>query len=461
MGSLRKTGINSAMFVIGCLSLCAASSAQVASNARDHLHAVLAASATDPVPVGKYVGAGSCAASACHGSVSPRNTTKVRQNEYSTWVTEDRHARAYTVLSGSLGRQMSAILKIGPAEHAQRCLVCHAISESEAHETKAFDISDGVSCESCHGAASGWIGPHIQPTAKHEDMVRLGLIDNKNLTRRSEECLRCHLGAPGLSVDHELIAAGHPDLPFELDSFTAIEPPHWDEKAPNFVDRNTDPLFGMRAWGIGQAVQMRESMLRVARHAESGPWPEFSEMDCITCHHSLTGPESWRQKEGYGDHRAGDPPYNMARYVVFRKFAEEIDPGTNAELMKAADEVSHLVTSMSPDRAAAEAAAKRAASLSDKLLAEVRDAQYDQARTRRLLKSISGEADAIAKQGERAAEQATMSVDSLYIASAKAGAPNPGTRAAIDGLFVQIKNPSAFNGPMFAAQMKKVGATLQ
>jgi hypothetical protein len=382
-------------------------------------------------------------------------------------VTEDRHARAYTVLTGSLGRQMSAILKIGPAEHAQRCLVCHAVSESEAHMTKAFDLADGVGCESCHGAASGWIGPHIQPTAKHADMVRLGLIDNKNLTVRSEECLRCHLGAaaqggsPELSVDHELIAAGHPDLAFELDSFTAIEPPHWDEKAPDQMARNTDPLFGMRAWGIGQAVQMRESMLRVARHAESGPWPEFSEMDCITCHHSLTGPESWRQKEGYGDHRAGDPPYNMARYIVFRKFAEEIDPGTNAELMKATEQVAHLITSMSPDRAAAESAAKRAAALSDKLLGEVRDAQYDQARTRRLLKSISGEADAIAKQGERAAEQATMSVDSLYIASAKAGAANPGTRAAIDGLFTQIKNPSAFNGPMFAAQMKKVESTLQ
>ncbi len=453
MRSLRKTGLTCAMFAAGVLFSCAGK-AQVKANSQEHLHAMLASSATDPVPVGKYVGAGSCSASACHGSVSPRNTTKVLQNEYSTWVTEDRHARAYTVLTGSLGRQMSAILKIGPAEHAQRCLVCHAISAGEAHSTKAFDIADGVSCESCHGPASGWIGPHIQPTAQHADMVKLGLIDNKSLTVRSEECLRCHLGAPGLSVDHELIAAGHPDLAFELDSFTAIEPPHW-------IEKDKDPLFGMRAWGIGQAVQLRESMLRVARHAESGPWPEFSEMDCITCHHSLTGPESWRQKEGYGDHRPGDPPYNMARYIVFRKFAEEIDPGTNRELMEATEKVAHLVTTMSPDRAAAQAAAKRAASLADKLLGEVREAQYDQARSRRLLKSISGEADAIAKQGERAAEQATMSVDSLYIASAKAGAANPGTRAAIDGLFVQIKNPSAFNGPMFAAQMKKVEATLQ
>ena len=277
-------------------------------------------------------------------------------------------------------------------------------------------------------------------------MVRLGLIDSKNLSIRTEKCLTCHLGAPGLHVDHELIAAGHPDLRFELDSYTATEPPHW-------VEKNADPLFGMKAWGIGQAVQMRESMLRVVRDAQSGPWPEFSEMDCITCHHSLTGPESWRQKEGYAGHRPGDAPYNVSRYVVFRKFAEEVDPSTNKELQAETDKVAMLITTMSPDRTAVETAAKRAADLSEKLLGEVRTADYDRARTQRLIKSIAGEADAISKQGERAAEQATLTVESLYIATAKAGAPNPETKAAIDQLYVQIKNPSAYNAPMFAAQI--------
>lgn len=184
-------------------------------------------------------------------------------------------------------------------------------------------------------------------------------------------------------------------------------------------------------------------------------------MDCITCHHSLTGPESWRQKEGYAGHRAGDPPYNVSRYIVFRKFAEEIDPATNSELQAQTDKVAQLITSMSPDRAAVEAAANRAAALSDKLLGEVRTAEYDRARTQRLIKSIAGEADAISRQGERAAEQATMTVDSLYIATAKAGATNPETRAAIDQLFIQVKNPSAYNAPMFAEQMKRVGSTVR
>ena len=54
---------------------------------------------------------------------------------------------------------------------------------------------------------------------------------------------------------------------------------------------------------------------------------------------------------------------------------------------------------------------------------------------------------AAAAASERTAEQATMTVDSLYIAQAKAGSPNPATRQAIDGLFQLVNNPSSYNAP--------------
>ena len=47
--------------------------------------------------------------------------------------------------------------------------------------------------------------------------------------------------------------------------------------------------------------------------------------------------------------------------------------------------------------------------------------KFDQPQTLRLLKSISGDGDGIAEQGERAAEQATMALDSLFIAYTKNG----------------------------------------
>ena len=432
-----------------------------------HLHAVLHTAATEMQPHdARYVGPGSCSAVACHGGIQPRSVTKVLQNEYSTWVTSDKHAHAYTALTEPLGKQIAVTLKLGPAEKAQRCLVCHALDVPVSQQARQFDVAEGVSCESCHGPASQWIGPHIQADAQHTKMVALGLYDNRNLVLRSEKCLTCHLGAPGMSVDHELIAAGHPDLRFELDSYTAVEPPHWVEKSTDGQPLGTsqqDPLFGTRAWAIGEAVQVRASMLRVARTAadHSKPWPEFSEMDCITCHHSLTGPQSWRQKTGFPGHRAGDPPYNLSRYVLFRHFAEEVDPATNAELNAAAGKVAALVTSMSPDRAAVAAAADRAAALSGKLAEELQNYTYDRARTERLLRAITADADALSLDGERTAEQATMTVDSLYIADAKAGSPSPDTRAAIDGLFKLVNNPSAYNAPQFAAQLRRVHDTLR
>jgi len=412
-----------------------------------------------PAGLPKFVGPGSCSAVACHGGIQPSSVTKVQQNEYSTWVTADKHAHAYAALQEPLGKQIAQILKIGPAEKAPRCLTCHALDVPASEHAREFDIAEGVSCESCHGPASLWLGPHIQATAVHSRMVGLGMYDNKSLAQRAEKCLTCHLGATGMNVDHELIAAGHPDLTFELDSFSAVEPPHWVEKGPD-GQPSTDPLLGVKAWAIGQAVQLQQSMLRVSRHAKSGPWPEFSEMDCITCHHALTGPQSWRQREGYKGRRPGDPPYNLSRYVLFKRFSEEVDPKLNSDLAAEANKVSALVSSMSPDRAAVEASANRAAELAGRMAADVRDASYDRARTDRLLLAITGDADAIAADGERTAEQATMTVDSLYIAQAKAGGMNPATRAAIDGLFKLVNNPSAYNAPQFAAQMKKVRATL-
>ena len=412
-----------------------------------------------PAALPKFVGPGSCSAVACHGGIQPISVTKVQQNEYSTWVASDKHAHAYAALKEPLGKQIAQILKLGPADKSPRCLTCHALDVPAAAHAREFDIAEGVSCESCHGPASQWLGPHIQATAVHSRMVALGMYDNKNLALRAEKCLTCHLGAPGMSVDHELIAAGHPDLTFELDSFSAVEPPHWVEKGPDGRP-SADPLVGVKAWAVGQAVELQQSMLRLSRQARSGPWPEFSEMDCITCHHALTGPQSWRQREGYKGRRSGDPPYNLSRYVLFKRFAEEVDPKLNADLSAEASKVSVLVSSMSPDRAAVEASANRAAELAGRMVADVRDATYDRARTDRLLLAITGDADAIAADGERTAEQATMTIDSLYIAEAKAGSTSPATRAAIDGLFKLVNNPSAYNAPQFAAQMKKVRATL-
>jgi hypothetical protein len=85
---------------------------------------------------------------------------------------------------------------------------------------------------------------------------------------------------------------------------------------------------------------------------------------------------------------------------------------------------------------------------------------FDQPTTLRLLKGISSDADDIAGQGERSAEQATMALDSLFIAYAKNDhlANDTQIRAAIHGLFQQVEDPSAYNGFKFAQAMKSLNA---
>src|SRR5215470_13779752 len=110
---------------------------------------------------GKYIGPGSCAATSCHGSVKPIAGSRILQNEYSTWILKDKHSRAYQALRSKLGQQMGTILHLKKnPEEDQKCLDCHALSPPDHVRGRPFPTNEGVSCESCHGPAQGWLGQH-------------------------------------------------------------------------------------------------------------------------------------------------------------------------------------------------------------------------------------------------------------------------------------------------------------
>src|SRR5580693_6520142 len=415
----------------------------------------------------KYIGPGSCAATSCHGSVKPVAGSRILQNEYSTWIIQDKHSRAYQALAGDVGERMARILKLGTkAEEAPKCLACHALNPAPEQRGRAFEISEGVSCENCHGPASGWLGPHTTRSWPHEKSVAVGMHDTRDVIHRTEKCLECHLGTKNKFVDHEMIAAGHPDLYFELDSFSAVMPRHWKtprESAPG-VPAENDAWAAVREWGTGQAVQLRASMERVAWRAKGKNWPEYSELQCFACHHSLTAPQqSWRQERGYAGRRPGDPPWNGSRYVVFRELAHQVDNDVASRLDDQVAQLAKSLSQLNPDREAVAAVSARAATLSGQLAARIEAQPYDAAMTLRLLHRISDDADEISNEGERAAEQAAMALDSLFIAYSRTEKPANAAevRAAINALFQQLENPSNYNPADFSRQMRKVGSLLR
>jgi hypothetical protein len=211
---------------------------------------------------------------------------------------------------------------------------------------------------------------------------------------------------------------------------------------------------------------MREQLKRVARESQSGIWPEYGELDCFACHHNLVAAkDSWRQERGYAGpgRRPGNAPFNLSRFVVLKHVIQDADPGATGELKAGIDQVYAGVTALNSNRLQVASEAASVSELAGRLATRLNAMKFDQAQTLRLMKSISGDADAIAEQGERPAEQATMALDSLFIAYSKNGklANDTQIRAAINGLFRQVDNPSDYDGFKFAAAMKSLNGLIE
>ncbi len=410
------------------------------------------------VEVGKFSGPGSCAASNCHGGIQPKTIVRIAQNEYSIWSAQDKHARAYTVLSNSTSVRMGKILGLEqPPSKSDKCLNCHTVNARPDQRAQTFqNLEDGVSCESCHGPAVGWLGPHTLKNWTHEQSLKLGMYDTRDLSKRTERCLSCHLGTAEKEVDHTMIAAGHPDLTFQLESFSSAMPRHW-KPAPN-----------MNAWAsvqelaAGQSVQLREALIRLNRRASGPNWPEFAEYECFACHHSLTKSEtSWRQEGGYPGRHPGAPVWNPSTYAVFRHIAGAVDPSVTTQLLSELQTIEQISGKPGSKEQLASLATE-AAALADRIAQQVQAQPYDRNLTARLLREIADDSEVISMEGERSAEQATMALDSLSLAYAKneQNASQTDVRAAINELFLQLDNPSAYNAPRFAAKMQKVATLL-
>lgn len=305
------------------------------------------ASPTDGTAASKggrhFVGVGGCSAANCHGGDGTNGTVG---SEYSIWIQDDKHAEAFSVLYNETSRRMAKLLKLDkPAHQAELCLNCHApqndppFSGDHGHGDLSA-LLDGVSCEACHGAASDWLGPHVRhdwAKKSSEEKASLGFRETKNLWNRSKVCADCHVGEPGRDVNHDLYAAGHPRLFFEMSAFHANMPAHWDrndDRQRTGPDRDQSS-FEAKLWAIGQLASAEAALDLLVHRADNARddfvlrdkeakypseetvpvWPEFAETGCFACHHNLDSP-SWRQKRGYGSRNAGAYPWGTWLFPI-------------------------------------------------------------------------------------------------------------------------------------------------
>ena len=246
----------------------------------------------------KHLGVQSCAGNNCHGAVTRLPNSHVPQDEYFIWSQKDKHAQAYKVLLTERSKRIAANLGLADAAKAPLCLECHADNVPPERRGPQFLLADGVGCESCHGGAETWLGRHLSGY-DHKADIDAGMYPTDDPEKRALKCMSCHIGDQQRFATHRLMGAGHPPTPFELDTYTAIEPAHFvvDD---NYIARKGRPN-DMAIWAVGQAVavKMRMDLILDPGNAPKGFNLELSLFDCQSCHHSMSELQ-WRSRASIG-----------------------------------------------------------------------------------------------------------------------------------------------------------------
>jgi hypothetical protein len=371
----------------------------------------------------KYTGTGSCAASNCHGAKKPAQKPGDPDDTYTIWAAKDKHNKAYATLTKKESAVIVQKMKLAKATDEPKCIGCHALKLEKAQlaPRAKYDITEGVSCDSCHGPAEKWLDGHDKGARgnwPHEKSVSLGMYDTKDVLKRAELCVSCHL-----AIEAEMVTAGHPTMIFELENFSQSQPPHW---------KDIKEWFGAAAWATGQAVALREALLQLTLRAK-GTAPDALYQ------------ESLAQAKGH--------------VVAFRPMVAQVA----AESAKALDD---LMAGLGDgkDRAKVAAASEGGAKLANDLAKRVAQAKYSKEAVVAAMKALAGDSQRAVAAGLRSAEQVAYGLDSLFRAvSAATKLPEAkAIDAAIGKMFDELpQKPADFKAEKFIANLQGVAKAIK
>ena len=394
-----------------------------------------------------HLGVASCASSVCHGKLTKQAGENVWLNEFRMWSTEDRHARAYKTLSSNKSKLIAQKLGLKSAQSADICLDCHTDNVSTSLRDPKFQITDGVSCEACHGGAELWLESHTEPGVTHANNLMRGMYPTENPARRAELCLSCHMGTPEKFTTHEIMGAGHPRLTFELEAFTVNQPAHYAVDA-DYIERKRSTIgFGLWLTGQVEAADAYLKLLQSDRLDAPGMFPEFSLYDCHSCHHPMDD-QRWtlaRKNQGL---KAGALRLQDQHLIMLRAVTEVLDSNNMAELQRLTNAL--VRAGQTSNRAVRESAAM----LSNWLRATENtwvavDVSVDNIRAiRKAIVTIG--ADGLLSD-YAAAEQAFLGVESLslYIGDADR------ISTTLDDLYTAVESDETFSPKDFRAAARK------
>lgn len=422
-----------------------------------------AEAAPEPAGRGVHEGVASCAGSSCH-SRQVDSGINVRQNELITWQDSSSvagaHSRAWRVLTEPRGQAIARKMGIGPAQNAKECLGCHADPAPPGLRGARFQLSDGVGCESCHGGSSGWLASHRTVGGTHAANVAAGLKPLENPKVRAGVCLDCHFGGskPGQFVTHEIMAAGHPRVAFELDLFSSLQQ-HWTVDA-DYVKRKSY-AGGVKTWAVGQAMALDRALTLYSDPARGqGAFPELYFFDCHSCHRQISDDPkarpAWQANPGRPI-PGGQPPFNDENMIMLSAAAKVAAPGLAARF-DADSKAFHAA--LARNKAESVRAAARLAGTSRQLADAFAARSFSRNETLAIVDAVLTGEIARRYTDYSGSAQAVMAADTLLNALVNSGQVDRGAAARIrpglDRAYAQVRDPNSYRPDAFRESLAQV-----
>ena len=121
--------------------------------------------------------------------------------QYEIWV-ESAHSRAYKTLATHEAKELGEKYGVINPQNDSKCLRCHATGHDAPLSLKGrrYSISEGVGCESCHGAGGNYSKSIVMKR------IRNGRIDPQSvglIIPNEDTCRECHNAEDTIHVKEE------------------------------------------------------------------------------------------------------------------------------------------------------------------------------------------------------------------------------------------------------------------
>jgi hypothetical protein len=155
---------------------------------------------------------------------------KCHASEINRWKQTPHFETFHTLHRKKEAQEIAQRLGIASFKNDSNCIQCHYTMQAQHGHTEAIA---GISCESCHGPAKGWVNTHQDyggsgvtrhtETAEHRmqrltESIRAGMRNPVNVYLVAQSCYRCHT-----VPDEKLVNVGGHNagsLDFELVSWS-------------------------------------------------------------------------------------------------------------------------------------------------------------------------------------------------------------------------------------------------